>query len=110
MSRLPPRFTRTDTLVPYTTLFRSAGRARIRGFVGVHHVLDPLLDQSVAFLVDDAARQRRHARGRCRGGRTDAELHDRVGGVARMDVIAATITAFLASRGDRKSTRLNSSH
>src|SRR3546814_4011114 len=25
MSRLPPRFKRTDTLFPYTTLFRSAG-------------------------------------------------------------------------------------
>src|SRR3546814_9592858 len=28
MSRLPPRSTRTDTLFPYTTLFRSAGRRR----------------------------------------------------------------------------------
>src|SRR3546814_19677478 len=26
MIRRPPRFTRTDTLFPYTTLFRSAGR------------------------------------------------------------------------------------
>src|SRR3546814_9320997 len=33
--RRPPRSTRTDTLLPYTTLFRSAGRAhalRRRGF------------------------------------------------------------------------------
>src|SRR3546814_3200391 len=28
MIRRPPRSTRTDTLFPYTTLFRSAGRAR----------------------------------------------------------------------------------
>src|SRR3546814_8280565 len=27
MLRRPPRFTRTDTLVPYTTLFRSTGRS-----------------------------------------------------------------------------------
>src|SRR3546814_11749069 len=27
MSRRPPRSTRTDTLFPYTTLFRSAGRS-----------------------------------------------------------------------------------
>src|SRR3546814_3042908 len=28
MIRLPPRFTRTDTLFPYTTLFRSLGMTR----------------------------------------------------------------------------------
>src|SRR3546814_8964225 len=31
MIRRPPRSTRTDTLFPYTTLFRSADRARRRG-------------------------------------------------------------------------------
>src|SRR3546814_17952638 len=30
MIRRPPRSTRTDTLFPYTTLFRSAGRGRNR--------------------------------------------------------------------------------
>src|SRR3546814_2509030 len=30
MTRRPPRSTRTDTLFPYTTLFRSYGRARGR--------------------------------------------------------------------------------
>src|SRR3546814_6780482 len=30
MSRLPPRSTRTDTLFPYTTLFRSRHRGRTR--------------------------------------------------------------------------------
>src|SRR3546814_1420719 len=30
MIRRPPRSTRTDTLFPYTTLFRSGGRRRIR--------------------------------------------------------------------------------
>src|SRR3546814_17330114 len=30
MIRRPPRSTRTDTLVPYTTLFRSLGRAKGR--------------------------------------------------------------------------------
>src|SRR3546814_4510175 len=29
MKRRPPRSTRTDTLFPYTTLFRSLGRVRI---------------------------------------------------------------------------------
>src|SRR3546814_2609289 len=31
MIRRPPRSTRTDTLFPYTTLFRSPGRARAAG-------------------------------------------------------------------------------
>src|SRR3546814_13406089 len=31
MIRRPPRSTRTDTLFPYTTLFRSSGRHRRRG-------------------------------------------------------------------------------
>src|SRR3546814_8834436 len=31
MIRRPPRFTRTDTLFPYPTLFRSGERARISG-------------------------------------------------------------------------------
>src|SRR3546814_9377913 len=31
MIRRPPRSTRTDTLFPYTTLFRSRGRARVVG-------------------------------------------------------------------------------
>src|SRR3546814_17151520 len=35
MIRRPPRSTRTDTLFPYTTLFRSSGLA---GAVGVHFV------------------------------------------------------------------------
>src|SRR3546814_16751381 len=34
MIRRPPRATRTDTLFPYTTLFRSIGRATARLYVG----------------------------------------------------------------------------
>src|SRR3546814_3791760 len=34
MNRRPPRSTRTDTLFPYTTLFRSGFRARDRGWRG----------------------------------------------------------------------------
>src|SRR3546814_2391996 len=32
MKRRPPRSKRTDTLFPYTTLFRSAAHCRLRGF------------------------------------------------------------------------------
>src|SRR3546814_519568 len=44
MIRRPPRSTRTDTLFPYTTLFRSgddAHRARGHQVVGGHGALDP---------------------------------------------------------------------
>src|SRR3546814_10212558 len=39
MIRRPPRSTRTDTLFPYTTLFRSLGRDHQRRLV--QHRLDP---------------------------------------------------------------------
>src|SRR3546814_16827927 len=35
MIRRPPRSTRTDTLFPYTTLFRSPISALVRGVIGV---------------------------------------------------------------------------
>src|SRR3546814_12938554 len=52
MIRRPPRSTRTDTLFPYTTLFRSPAHAlaRVHAGVGVqrtqqaHRTIDPLLD------------------------------------------------------------------
>src|SRR3546814_12655097 len=41
MIRRPPRSTRTDTLFPYTTLFRSAGQSRHRrGLVSAHAIHD----------------------------------------------------------------------
>src|SRR3546814_7495023 len=68
MIRRPPRSTRTDTLFPYTTLFRS----RLRGFGGervgedergecarVGAVADPARDAARQF---DALHQRRRAR------------------------------------------------
>src|SRR3546814_20584470 len=41
MKRLPPRYTRTDTPFPYTTLFRFTQRRITRLAVGVH-LLQPL--------------------------------------------------------------------
>src|SRR3546814_16561409 len=40
MSRRPPRATRTDTLFPYTTLFRSIRKVAIKGLqlVGAHFI------------------------------------------------------------------------
>src|SRR3546814_11092967 len=44
MIRRPPRSTRTDTLFPYTTLFRSVVRA-------VTAMLHPLVDQPISYLI-----------------------------------------------------------
>src|SRR3546814_4981843 len=68
MTRRPPRSTRTDTLFPYTTLFRSGGgvvhrvvelrrrdRARLAGERGAHVVHD----RQVAMGRGEHRRQRR---------------------------------------------------
>src|SRR3546814_16354271 len=84
MIRQPPRSTRTDTLFPYTTLFRSPG-ARIAQRVGDSPAARARLKDRLAANI---ARRVDHARdqlGRCRE-------------------IAGNF------REDRKSTRLNSSH
>src|SRR3546814_14296261 len=47
MIRRPPRSTRTDTLFPYTTLFRSATDAAPLGDIGLHHRQSPAVDRSV---------------------------------------------------------------
>src|SRR3546814_1890929 len=109
MIRRPPRSTRTDTLFPYTTLFRSlpqrgaeitrsggggpegAGALALRGcsFTGIHKAvgieIDPAADRRTSVARGDAPRARRGA----------AEAR----GVAERP-----------GCGDRKSTRLNSSH
>src|SRR3546814_13366858 len=89
MIRRPPRSTRTDTLFPYTTLFRSEDRHRPRCAGEPLFRLRPqelLLSRPAAGLSDLAVlpADRRQGRGRDRPARRHGE--------------------------DRKSTRLNSSH
>src|SRR3546814_7244672 len=112
MIRRPPRSTRTDTLFPYTTLFRSCRGARDRprgcGVVG----------------------RRRHGRRRQREARMIESLTAwaEQGGYPAVALlmflenvfppipseVIMPIAGYAASRGDlsldRKSTRLNSSH
>src|SRR3546814_16383943 len=93
MIRRPPRSTRTDTLFPYTTLFRSDSSAG----------LFPQLRARVRHLL-----QRREDRGagRARGADPDAWSGERRGGPSHGGWGAC---AFEGG-SDRKSTRLNSSH
>src|SRR3546814_18288282 len=97
MIRRPPRSTRTDTLFPYTTLFRSQRRRSqdaAREAQAAHERLDILArgevvgDEHGGILRIGTAQLHRPAR----GGAEDARIEG--------DAVA----------GDRKSTRLNSSH
>src|SRR3546814_10845834 len=115
MRRRPPRSTRTDTLFPYTTLFRSvrrAGAARVRrrqrmsAAASAPDDLALRLPLSGVRLVEASAGT----------GKTFALtawilrlLLER--GVPLPNLLAVTFTrAATAELRDRKSTRLNSSH
>src|SRR3546814_11343093 len=99
MRRRPPRSTRTDTLFPYTTLFRSSfyiwqqvQRWPTNGeedYPRNLRALSAYLTPSCrAFLQQDYEYRR-----------ASGELRQRVRGIYE-----------IPGRGDRKSTRLNSSH
>src|SRR3546814_8391647 len=62
MIRRPPRSTRTDTLFPYTTLFRSCGhhRSHLRGD---DHRVDARADRVDRHAVDRRARRPRRSPG-----------------------------------------------
>src|SRR3546814_1436116 len=110
MIRRPPRSTRTDTLFPYTTLFRSQRSCLVLELPDL--VVDLLqrprggqdVLRIVARIVDDAAKLgisgRWHQRGR--GQRQDRGT----GG----DQVAEIGGIHGITPSDRKSTRLNSSH
>src|SRR3546814_19993182 len=90
MIRRPPRSTRTDTLLPYTTLFRSVGGG-------------PKLTGGVVFPTIG------------RTGRCDKPTRPPLQpGPAVAGCKTACYTSVMRYRfiilGDRKSTRLNSSH
>src|SRR3546814_8808589 len=117
MIRRPPRSTRTDTLFPYTTLFRSLGRGRpdvvellLLGGVDVHVVSACVLADDHP-LVDGGPRAHEHhaallqGRQRESGGGTAAVGHQRTVGPALAlvrprlhpleDVVAQPCTARL---------------
>src|SRR3546814_11825384 len=110
MIRRPPRSTRTDTLFPYTTLFRSLEHrvevrdawilkaeqdARFRGVARRHQGCD---DQPREDEADTHSEHQPFA---------TPDLADRVPAVA---LARHRVGRRIADRLDRKSTRLNSSH
>src|SRR3546814_1944710 len=116
MIRRPPRSTRTDTLFPYTTLFRSAAAlpppCHASGFRSPRSSTTATADWSGAALGLHVRRQETHVVGLAE---RDAELaQDRVcRGDVEVQVRHHVLAHVLAARKlavDRKSTRLNSSH
>src|SRR3546814_18255697 len=112
MNRRPTRTTRTDTLCPYTTLFRSGAEAKLAQaeiLAGRQQVVietaqvvgrDPELVTEVAGEVDPPDPGRHHAEIHA------AKVHERKARVG--DIFIGEPHG--SRHGDRKSTRLNSSH
>src|SRR3546814_1646999 len=99
MIRRPPRSTRTDTLFPYTTLFRSGGVRRAEhGPIGFPHF----------------GTQAREAVGQLEIAErllVPRTVIDRAGGDTLLDALEESgIARHRGATLDRKSTRLNSSH
>src|SRR3546814_15116068 len=88
MIRRPPRSTRTDTLFPYTTLFRSVAHAGLAGVVA-HDRADRLFGETRLLRLEAV--------------RLELAL-DQVA-LGDLDLLVLGV-----ARQDRKSTRLNSSH
>src|SRR3546814_5491269 len=116
MIRRPPRSTRTDTLFPYTTLFRSP-----IAVVDVEHAVDHAHLGGVDMAADDSVDALAPGLGHHRLLELADELHGvlhRVLQVGRQRPVAEDELAaqevepgvHLDHGEDRKSTRLNSSH
>src|SRR3546814_2421470 len=105
MIRRPPRSTRTDTLFPYTTLFRSYGVDH--GFSFYTHVSDQRAPYHVK-VISAATHEAPYVLDGLTSHGTDLRIvkHYTDTGGATDHVFA--LCAMLGV--DRKSTRLNSSH
>src|SRR3546814_15295951 len=98
MIRRPPRSTLTDTLFPYTTLFRSAdedGVGHLRDAGRRADAVDPVGHPASPERADDAG-----------------DPEHRAGHPGRLRLAEARVALVVHGQpvADRKSTRLNSSH
>src|SRR3546814_3511485 len=112
MIRRPPRSTRTDTLVPYTTLFRSDADA-VHALERLDHVEHRIAltgakvpDRQRFIAPGDRAQRRDMAVGEV----DDMDIIAHAGAVGCIVIVAEHRQFAQPSGGDRKSTRLNSSH
>src|SRR3546814_3185094 len=110
MIRRPPRSTRTDTLFPYTTLFRSHGS--FRSAAAALDISQSTVTRRVQLLerrlgVALFERSRSGARPTAAGA---LFIREAAFGAEQLRQAIAEVTAGLRGGKDRKSTRLNSSH
>src|SRR3546814_3682242 len=131
MIRRPPRSTRTDTLFPYTTLFRSVRREAedaVRAGRSELFLSDQTIGEDRVGMAMVLAAAAVHTHLVRKGLRSYASINVRSAEVldthafaVLVGVGATTVHAYLAEAaiadrqsrglfGDRKSTRLNSSH
>src|SRR3546814_6839215 len=107
MIRLPPRSTRTDTLFPYTTLFRSVS-------AGQHGAVEDqnlLVARSILQYVREVGKARSETHYIPFAQRVDRRVCDLAEILAEeMTDCARLVRNDGPWRVDRKSTRLNSSH
>src|SRR3546814_1066296 len=104
MIRRPPRSTRTDTLFPYTTLFRSIARGD-EPLGAPRHLGDIVVPEMFEECVE-----RRHDRRQCAKPLDEFGAGGfRFGLVDGLSVIVEHVDRSRRTRVDRKSTRLNSS-
>src|SRR3546814_14704236 len=111
MRRRPPRFTRTDTLLPYTTLFRSR-RGSPRRMPG--RCVAGAFEQARLHQVDEGARLRAEKLALAHHHAVAARRKI-LADVADGEALAVGVGEAEAgddgnAKADRKSTRLNSSH
>src|SRR3546814_20523848 len=108
MRRRPPRSTRTDTLFPSTTRFRSMPNAVI-GFDARGRWMDQGVD---ARSMDSSAVQGVDGWGSSCVGLGNLLLSEAEDAESRFPIIniSREMTVDSGGAGDRKSTRLNSSH
>src|SRR3546814_15827254 len=108
MIRRPPRSTRTDTIFPYTTLFRS----NLREIFGTSRVAPATIDPS----APTPARSEPIVLGVIRSSVTSTDIglafgfNDAVGLAHEFLTREQQIVDMRLFEADRKSTRLNSSH
>src|SRR3546814_6908702 len=135
MIRRPPRSTRPDTLLPYTTLFRSVdalydARQLIEGGIAFRAALAATATD-VQYLHDLIAQQKDAIQDPQAYRKLDIAFHERIHGLAANPFLSRAASSLntlglefrtvasesprvieqsLLDHADRKSTRLNSSH
>src|SRR3546814_6923473 len=110
MIRRPPRSTRTDTLFPYTTLFRSPRTerelSRLRADIGMVFQQFNLFPNLTAIQNVTLGPVKVRGRSKAEAREIAAGWLERVGLADKLD----NLPGQLSGGQDRKSTRLNSSH